>query len=41
MELSDADTPLVQLAEAGFRPVPARPLLAGRPLITVTSTLPH
>ena len=41
MELSDADTLLVQLAEAGFRPGPAQPLLPGLPLITVTSTLPH
>lgn len=39
MELSDADTLLAQLAEAGFRPDPAQPLLPGLPLITVTATL--
>jgi SAM-dependent methyltransferase len=41
MELSDADTLLVQLTDAGFRPAPPRPLVPGVPFVTVTATLPH
>lgn len=40
MELSDADTLLAQLTEAGFRPALPRPLAPGIPVVTVTAALP-
>ena len=40
MELSDADTLLAELTEAGFRPTPPRALAPGMPVVTVTAALP-
>ncbi len=40
MELSDADTLLAQLTEAGLRPEPPRPLVPGAPVVTVLATRP-
>ncbi|UOY03805.1 SAM-dependent methyltransferase [Blastococcus sp. PRF04-17] len=40
MELSDADTLLTQLADAGLHPEPPRPLAPGAPVVTVLATRP-
>jgi SAM-dependent methyltransferase len=40
MELSDADTLVEQLTDAGLRPDPPRPLAPGAPVVTVLATRP-
>lgn len=40
MELSDVDTLLAQLTEAGLRPERPRPLVPGAPVVTVVATRP-
>ena len=40
MEITDADTLVRQLEEAGFRAAPPRPIVPGGPVVTVTAALP-
>ena len=40
MQITDADGLVGQLAEAGFRVEPPRPIAPGAPVVTVTATLP-